>query len=156
MEQERNPRAGLPRAVVCAASSALAAAVMRRADGRALDVALWALLAPLVVAALLELAWWGRHRAREVRRQRAQVVLPVAAAPELDPRAPGAADQARAQLLAARGRGAPTEELLELARALHEARLELARVTAAAGGDVPQELRDELVLRDRPQSVPSA
>jgi hypothetical protein len=63
-------------------------------------------------------------------------------------------EQARRLLLAARDRGAGMEELLELARTLHEATLDQARASAAAGGHVPQALRDELALRvDDPSSV---
>jgi hypothetical protein len=60
-----------------------------------------------------------------------------------------AVEQARALLLEARERGDSTQDLLALARLLHEARLELAGAIASAGGLVPQDLRDELALRER-------
>jgi hypothetical protein len=76
VEQERDAGAVvLLRALLCAAASAAAAVVAARGGGRPLDVLLWAVLAPLVVAALLELAARAQREAHGLRH-RAQVVVP--------------------------------------------------------------------------------
>lgn len=85
-----------------------------------------------------------RRRARAAGPERAAVVVPDVVA------------QACAALLEAKERGASLDELLTLAHGLHEAELAHARRTAAAGGEVPQALRDELLLRDRPTWVQSS
>lgn len=60
-----------------------------------------------------------------------------------------AVDRAEGQLLDARSTDPhrPLAELLPLAKVLHEARLEHAAALLAAGGEVPEGLRDELELR---------
>ena len=75
MEQERDAGAVLLRALLCAAASAAAALAAARGGGRPLDVLLWAVLAPLLVAALLELAARAQ-RGPHAARHRAQVVVP--------------------------------------------------------------------------------
>lgn len=138
--------------LLCAPSSLLAVAAALHVGARGLDVALWAVLTPIAAATCLFAL--GRVRAHRVRRQRAPVVVPDAVAlprAALDPIVQARAEaleQARSVLLGARDRGADLEELLVLARALHEAELALAGATVAAGGLVPQSLRDELALRD--------
>ncbi len=153
MDQERDPR---PLLLACTLASAAAVVASRAAGLRGLDVAVWALLVPILVGAalgLLRLARADRHRPH------AAVVVPddvVAHLATPDPRVQvraEAAAGARDALLAARERGAPLADLLVLARAVHEAELDLARATLAAGGLVPQAVRDELALRDR-QSAP--
>lgn len=162
MEQERAGRSALRRALLSVASSAIAAGANLLQDAPALDVALWSVLVPILVAAVLELVPRARQRVRCARRQRKAVVVPDSAAnspatpdPAVQARAAAVA-QARAELLGAKEQRAPLEELLALARVLHECELDLARATASAGGHVPQALRDELLLRDRPTSVPSS
>lgn len=161
MEQERGGWAVLLRGVLCALASAVVAGSVHASGGRAVDVALWAVLAPLLAAAALELAPRASRRLSGLHRQRAPGVVPDAVArgrtaPDTAVAARQAAvEQVRAALLAARERGAPVSELLGLARALHEARLDVARATLSAGGHVPQELRDELALRDRTPPSPA-
>jgi len=162
VEQDRDPRAVLLRALLSLAFGGLAAVVGVVRDAPRLDVAVWAVLVPILVAAVLELAPRAQQQLLLARRHRAQVVVPdaVAAAPAApDPAVQARAAvvaQARIGLLAAKEDGATLEELLALARALHEAELDLARATETAGGHVPQAVRDELHLRDRPTSVPSS
>lgn len=62
-------------------------------------------------------------------------------------------EQVRLAVLHARRRDAGMEELVALARDLHEAELDLARATLTAGGWVAPALRDELALRDRTAQV---
>lgn len=151
MDEERDRRGGLLRAAACLAASGTAVVVTGLLDAPPLDRALWGVLAPILVGSALEAL--QRVRRRVARRLRAEVVVPDAVA--LVPMTPdpavqarqAAADQARAALLAAQQRDAAAEELLALAEAQHEAALDLARATAAAGGYVPQELRDELAVR---------
>lgn len=143
MDQYRERRTVLLRALLSLACGGLAAGTCLLRGLPGLDVALWSVLVPILVGGLLTLVRQAFWRARAGRRHRAQVVVPDAVA------------QACAALLEAKEQGAPLEELLALARELHEAELGLARKTAARGGAVPQALGDELLLRDRPATVPS-
>jgi hypothetical protein len=150
-------RAALLR-VLAAAASLVALLATRAAGLRPLDVALWTVLVPLLVSALLVLLPLGLAWVRRARRPRAAVVVPEqpGAVPDgVVQSRETAVEQARRLLLAGREREAPLEELLPLARALHEATLELAAATAAAGGHVPQALRDELALRERAATDPA-
>lgn len=159
VEQDGEPRPTLLRAGLCALASAAAAGLAWSQGAARLDVALWAVLVAIGVATLLELVAQARRLTHRTRQARSPVVLPdpveQAAAAALPSEQLRAVEQARADLLAARQRGASMDELVELARAKHEAELELARASAVAGGVVRQDLRDELALRDRPTWVRS-
>lgn len=162
MEQEREPRGSLLRGLLSLLSGVAAAAACVLRDAPRLDVALWAVLVPILVATLLELVLRAVERVRAARRQHDDVVVPegvavITATP--DPAVQARNDvvtEARGALLAARDRGAPLDELLALAAALREAELDLARATASCGGHVAQALRDELLLRDRRAPVESS
>lgn len=108
------------------------------------------------------MTWQWTRRATQLgtrRSRRARAVSPDHLADAgLDPvwsptvlRRQQAVDLARAELLGARTRDPdrPLSELLPLARALHEARLEHAAALLTAGGEVPDDLRSELQLRAR-------
>ena len=161
MDEERDPRTTRLRALLTLLSSTVALVVRVLQDAPALDVALWAVLTGIVVAGSLELLPLLRRQASVVLRPRSRVVVPDAVAatpPTPDPAVQARAaivERVRAQLLEAKQSGAGLDELLPVARALHEAELDLARATVSAGGHVPQSLRDELLLRDRRTTVPS-
>lgn len=150
MEQQRGVRALL---LACALTSTAALVTTALAGLPPLDVAVWAVLAPMATGGLLALL--ARLRAYRARRARGVVVVPDPV-PEpddaLDPAVRSRAEavaQARAALLDAKDRDEPLEALLALARALHDAELALAAAHLATGGHVPQAVRDELALRDR-------
>ena len=151
-EREDDPRWARLLGLLAALSSAVAFLACRALDLRPLDTALWAVLAPVGATLLMVLARLALRRPQP-RPRLATVVLPDSAEPvSPDPAVQArdaAVELARQLLLDARERGASTDELLGLARALHEATLEQARALAAAGGHVPQALRDEIALRDR-------
>lgn len=125
----------------------------------ALEVVVWAALSGLAAAWLLLLvASVSRQEAPRATATQA-VVLPErsvagSAVPDAAVQARVAlVEQARANLLQARRRGAGMDELLALAEAQHEAEVDLARATLTAGGWVAPAMRDELALRDRAKQV---
>lgn len=152
-------------AVLCSLGAAVVAAALQL---RPLDVALYAVLAPIGALTLL-IALPGASGALRLvsRRPATPSVVPEPESSSRDevdltgPALTGGAltapeltvARARDRLLAARAAGGDLGELLELSTALHDAALELARVTLASGGDVPQALRDEIVLLDRAERV---
>jgi hypothetical protein len=147
------------RGAVAALCSLGAALVGLRLQLRPLDVALYAVLTPITALTLLV----ALPRAGGAVRMGARRPAAPSVVPEQDS-ASGAGKvaiagaeltvaRARERLVAAGGAGAELEELLVLSAALHDAALELARATLAAGGDVPQELRDEIALQDRAEQV---
>lgn len=142
------------RLLLIAKAGLIAGVVAHVSELRPLDVAMWAVLGGIGAAVLLSLAVPSRRRV-PVAPPPAVVVLPdrsAAAASTPDPAVQARAvvvDDARAALLEARQRGADLAELLELADALHEADLDLARATLSAGGWVDPDLRHELALRAR-------
>lgn len=155
MEQEQEPRRVLPRLLAAAAVSAGSGGAAAASGMRPLDVALWSLLGPLTVLAVLELAPRARRSVAAATHPAPVVIVPErsvaqAAAPDPAVQAREAVvDRARALLLEARQRGEGLDVLLALSEALHEANLDLARATLTAGGIVPQALRDELALREQ-------
>lgn len=153
-EVEPDPRVVLLRALLIGAAGSATLVVCLLLDLPGLDVALWTVLVPLLVAGGLALLPHARRQVAATRRTRAEVVVPDTAPTRT---APDPAVQAREQartrarerLLAAKELGAPVDELLALARELHEADLDLARALTSAGGHVPQALRDELAVREQ-------
>jgi hypothetical protein len=146
------------RGAVAALCSLGAALVGLRLQLRPLDVALYAVLTPIMALTLLV----ALPRAGGAVRMGARRPAAPSVVPEQDTSGGGKAAiagaelmvaQARERLVIAGGAGADLEELLVLSAALHDAALELARATLAAGGDVPQELRDEIALQDRAEQV---
>jgi hypothetical protein len=159
MDHEPAPHVAGLRAIACGLSTACALLVARAQGLRPLDVALWTVLVPLAVGALAVLLPHAVRRGSRTGRRHTSVIVAEGGSAAPDPAVQsreGAVEQARLLLIAARHRGAPLEELLVLAQALHEASLEHARATAAAGGHVPQALRDELALRERPAGAAGA
>lgn len=160
MEQEQEPRRLLPRLLAGAAASAGAGGAAAASGMRPLDVALWCMLGPLAVLAVLELAPRARRSVPVAPHPAPVVVVPersVAQAVAPDPvvqAREAVVERARALVLEARQRGEGLDVLLALSEALHEANLDLARATVAAGGMVPQALRDELALRGQMLAEP--
>lgn len=161
MEANARARSTAARLGMAAAASGAAATASAASGAPPLDVAAWALLAPLGVLLLLSLLSALLPRAR--RSGAAHCPAPVVVLPEDrsgQPEGPdpvvqareAAVEQARLLLVEARERGADTDALLVLAASLHEAHLDLARAILAAGGPVTQAVRDELALRDRAPS----
>lgn len=144
------------RLLVAGLASATGAGAAAAGGTAPLDVALWAVLAPLAAVLLLELVLSVCRGVLTARHRGPVIVLPeeehLAGAPDPAVQAAEVAvEQARSTLLDARHSCAATPALLALAQSLHEAELDLAQATLAAGGSPPQALRDELALRSRPQ-----
>jgi hypothetical protein len=125
---------------------------------RLLDVALYAVLAPITALTLLVgLPRAGGAVRMGARRPPAPSVVPEPDGATGEAAATQAAEltvtHARDQVVAGAAAGGDLEELLAMSARLHEAALDLARATLASGGDVPQALRDEIALQDRGDRV---
>lgn len=148
------------RALVAALGSLAAGLAATRLQMRLLDVALYAVLTPIAALTLLVAVPGARRAVRLVQDSPATLsVVPERHPSDGDPVEPSLAEpeltvaRARERLVAAGCAGGDPEELLALSAALHDAALELARARLAAGGEVDQELRDEIELQDRVEQV---
>lgn len=132
------------------------ALLLGRSPGQALALGLLVPLCLSTAAALVVAALLVRSR---LRCRRSAAGEPAAAG-QVDP-APStrrrlAEDQVASEqtrLLRAVELGAGDTELMRHALALHEARLRLARVLLVEDGDLPQTLKDELVVAHRGTSA---
>lgn len=160
MDEGAGRRRLILRALLAGFCSLAATVVASWLQLRPLDVALYAVLAPITALTLLVLVPGAGRPVRQAQRGPATPsVVPERDPADGDPVEPSltgpelTVTRARERLLAAGRAGGDAEELLALSAALHEAALELARATLAGGGEVAQELRDEIELQDRAEQA---